>query len=878
MASDIIARGIAAKAAADLKKTAADLEDFKEDTAEALAGKADLVDGKVPSEQLPSYVDDVVEYADVESFPATGEFGKIYVALDTGYTYRWSGSEYIQIGGQDLSVITGNFAEVYDPTSTYEEGDFCVYEDAFYVANQDIDPAEAWDASHWDRTSAAAVFASLQAEIDTKQETLVSGENIKTVNGGVSLLGSGDLLLTTYHPFKTSWNSFVGTTAQFCAMVNQDPEIQVGFAYLGSFNYNNITDLPDSIHNAEVQMLILKGNIAAFVIQLKMTSGDRVPYQWQYTWWPGGSSGWVGFQPKLVSGENIKTVANKSLLGSGNVEINKSDVGLGNVDNTSDSDKPISTATQAALDLKLDAADYIVDDEISDVSENPVQNKVIKSALDEKVDEDDTTNLGIGDEQVEGAPLARSIIIGEDSYNIPAKTSELENDAHFVEEEDTTDLEFNTEIVEGAPLLRSISVGEDDYNLPSKTSDLTNDSGYVDTVDAALSDVSENPVQNKVVKAALDEKVDEGATSGMTISEQQVAGAPLMGSVTIEEDSFNVPTKTSDLQNDSDFLEGEDATELEIRRLFRTEYTITGNITNGTMSGDATIWSAETATVTIAPDEGYELPSEITVTGATGVYDPATGEVALSGATGNVSVTVVCVVPTPPSALAKGDIIHFDALGDGTQKRFRVIDVIEGNTVKLLGLDDLGDSVYNASNRTIAFDNGSSYQNYGGSNLDTYLNTTYYNSLSSAVKSAIVDETLVQSCYSRATGQSASAAFNIKRLDNNTVYAYTRTTQRTVGSRHIHAIELDEIKSYFNTSTGDLIQGTAINELFFEQTIAISKYIWCASAYASNSNRTFIVLGNYGYLNYTNYDLSCVVRPAFKINLSTIEYTKEANA
>lgn len=53
--------------------------------------------GKVPTEQLPSYVDDVVEYASVSAFPATGETGKIYVALDTNLTYRWSGSTYTEI-------------------------------------------------------------------------------------------------------------------------------------------------------------------------------------------------------------------------------------------------------------------------------------------------------------------------------------------------------------------------------------------------------------------------------------------------------------------------------------------------------------------------------------------------------------------------------------------------------------------------------------------------------------------------------------------------------------------------------------------------------------------------------------------------------------
>lgn len=60
-------------------------------------GCASLVDGKVPASELPSYVDDVVEYASAASFPATGEQGKIYVALDSNKCYRWSGSEYIPI-------------------------------------------------------------------------------------------------------------------------------------------------------------------------------------------------------------------------------------------------------------------------------------------------------------------------------------------------------------------------------------------------------------------------------------------------------------------------------------------------------------------------------------------------------------------------------------------------------------------------------------------------------------------------------------------------------------------------------------------------------------------------------------------------------------
>ena len=53
--------------------------------------------GKVPASQLPSYVDDVLEYDNLEAFPETGESGKIYVAKDTNLTYRWSGTQYVEI-------------------------------------------------------------------------------------------------------------------------------------------------------------------------------------------------------------------------------------------------------------------------------------------------------------------------------------------------------------------------------------------------------------------------------------------------------------------------------------------------------------------------------------------------------------------------------------------------------------------------------------------------------------------------------------------------------------------------------------------------------------------------------------------------------------
>lgn len=89
-------------------ETLAEIEQFERDINSAfnefkeLVGAPDGIapldrDSKIPAAYLPSYVDDVLEYATRTAFPVTGETGKIYVSLDDNLTYRWSGSTYIEI-------------------------------------------------------------------------------------------------------------------------------------------------------------------------------------------------------------------------------------------------------------------------------------------------------------------------------------------------------------------------------------------------------------------------------------------------------------------------------------------------------------------------------------------------------------------------------------------------------------------------------------------------------------------------------------------------------------------------------------------------------------------------------------------------------------
>lgn len=81
--------------------------------------------GKIPVAQLPSYVSDVIEVADITSAPETGESSKIYVALDTGKVYRWGGTQYVEISTSDVVTasdnngyikVNGTDVKVYTPT------------------------------------------------------------------------------------------------------------------------------------------------------------------------------------------------------------------------------------------------------------------------------------------------------------------------------------------------------------------------------------------------------------------------------------------------------------------------------------------------------------------------------------------------------------------------------------------------------------------------------------------------------------------------------------------------------------------------------------------------------------------------------------------
>lgn len=120
--------------------------------------------GKVPSAQLPSYVDDVVEYAAQANFPATGETGKIYVALDTNKCYRWSGSQYILITSGAVDSVNGKQGAV-----SLDAGDIFMDDGVTLIQSKLVSLQGEIDAAEGDIAAVESDITNIQSDISALQ-------------------------------------------------------------------------------------------------------------------------------------------------------------------------------------------------------------------------------------------------------------------------------------------------------------------------------------------------------------------------------------------------------------------------------------------------------------------------------------------------------------------------------------------------------------------------------------------------------------------------------------------------------------------------------------------------------------------------------------
>ena len=225
----------------------------------------------------------------------------------------------------------------------------------------------------------------------------------------------------------------------------------------------------------------------------------------------------------------------------------------------------------------------------------------------------------------------------------------------------------------------------------------------------------------------------------------------------------------------------------------------------------------------------------------------------------------------PPPMPVKGDLITMNL--DGTSRLYRVLSV-NGNVCKVLGMWDNFTSKYNETSKTTNF-NGITAQKYEGSALDTYLNTTWYNTLSSEAKNAIVPENVVQYCYKYYsqpnTPNTPTYTYQYQYNWSNSDYDNADNVGNVVvGNRNVFALDLKDIFDYIGKVC---ITSDELMTMFWNSTTKVSEYLWLRSALAGSSANAWSVSGSGGYLSDDEAEFFLSVRPALNLDMSKIQYT-----
>ena len=148
--------------------------------------------GKVPAAQLPAYVDDILEFANLAAFPATGTAGVLYVALDTNKVYRWSGSIYVEVSPDSGAPSASDLVPVMDGVAAagtsvlYSRGDHKHPSD---TAKLDVTHAGTGGAAHAAVTTGANGF--MIAADKTKLDGISAGAGVATPPATVAPLMNG---------------------------------------------------------------------------------------------------------------------------------------------------------------------------------------------------------------------------------------------------------------------------------------------------------------------------------------------------------------------------------------------------------------------------------------------------------------------------------------------------------------------------------------------------------------------------------------------------------------------------------------------------------------------------------------------------------------
>lgn len=264
-----------------------ELTNFKNTKGKA-NGLASLDDsGKVPSTQLPSYVDDVLEFTQLDQLPKPGESGKIYVVTSTNLQYRWSGSDYVEIS---KSLALGETSSTAYPGDKGKATTDVVNSLSDNLVNDVL-------VSQSDKNSVSLTIKSITKNPVKKNKELL-------------LVDGEPILLTDNTPILLADN------------VN------------------------DGLYDQADDKLITINQASSFTAGV-MSASDKTKLD--------------GLKAQAEIDTSISNVQNNLNAHINNRtnphRVTKEQIGLDQVDNTSDANKPISNATQTALNGKFSATD-----------------------------------------------------------------------------------------------------------------------------------------------------------------------------------------------------------------------------------------------------------------------------------------------------------------------------------------------------------------------------------------------------------------------------------------------------------------------------------------------------------------------------------------
>lgn len=264
-----------------------ELTNFKNTKGKA-NGLASLDDsGKVPSTQLPSYVDDVLEFTQLNQLPNPGESGKIYVVTSTNLQYRWSGSDYVEIS---KSLALGETSSTAYPGDKGKATTDVVNSLSDNLVNDVL-------VSQSDKNSVSLTIKSITKNPVKKNKELL-------------LVDGEPILLTDNTPILLADN------------VN------------------------DGLYDQADDKLITINQASSFTAGV-MSASDKTKLD--------------GLKAQAEIDTSISNVQNNLNAHINNRtnphRVTKEQIGLDQVDNTSDANKPISNATQTALNGKFSATD-----------------------------------------------------------------------------------------------------------------------------------------------------------------------------------------------------------------------------------------------------------------------------------------------------------------------------------------------------------------------------------------------------------------------------------------------------------------------------------------------------------------------------------------